>query len=121
MSRTSKDEWKLPGGEIVALSQDEMPPAGEIVWNGYDYEKQEWVYNGKKDTRSIEELRAAFRAKRRTCPACGQATLDPEPVLNSLSRYCPKEICNDCGNREAFEGDFWHGNALHGALRPGAN
>ena len=59
MSRTSKDEWKLPDGSILALTQDQEPPAGAIVWNGYDYEKQEWVFEGKKDTRTLEEIRAA--------------------------------------------------------------
>lgn len=46
--RTSKDEYKLLNGEIVALSQMETPPEGAIVWNGYDYSKQCWMENGQK-------------------------------------------------------------------------
>jgi len=44
--RTSKDTYK--DGKL---------------WNGYDYEKQEWVFEGKKDTRSLEELRAVKEPK----------------------------------------------------------
>ena len=42
------------------------------------------------------------------CPVC-DGSLEPELVMNSLSRYTDAYICNGCGNREAFEGDFWHG------------
>ena len=138
--RKSGDEYKLPNGEIVGVSLSEKPPQGARIWNGYDYENQYWVYNGVRDTRTLEELRAAIEAKRgfmdecneddiscsihtnhgNKCPACGRQTLKKEEVQNALSRYCGKYICSDCGMREAFEGDFWHGNALHGAIRQGA-
>ena len=41
------------------------------------------------------------------CPACNKRTLDKEEVMNALSRYRDVYICNDCGTREAFKGDFW--------------
>jgi hypothetical protein len=56
--RTSKDIWLLLSGELIALSQDEKPPQGATVWNGYDYALQCWIFEGRRDTRSIEELRA---------------------------------------------------------------
>ncbi len=54
--RTSKDEYRLPNGEIIALSQMEQPPEDAKIWNGYDYKNQHWVYKGNKDTRTLEEL-----------------------------------------------------------------
>ena len=54
--RTSKDEWRYPDGSIVALSQDQTPPDGATVWNGYDYRRQMWIHNGKHDTRTLAEL-----------------------------------------------------------------
>ncbi len=56
--RTSKDEYKLPTGEVVALSQNEQPPTGARIWNGYDYQRQYWVRNGERDTRTLEQLRS---------------------------------------------------------------
>ena len=58
--RTSKDEYKLLTGEIVAISQSEQPPEGARIWNGYDYEKQCWIFNGEHDTRTLEELKASL-------------------------------------------------------------
>lgn len=58
--RTSRDEYKLPNGNIVAISQMEKPPEGSVIWNGYDYVNQFWVYNGKKDVRTLEELKIAI-------------------------------------------------------------
>ena len=68
--RTSKDVYKLPDGTIVALSQDQAPPEGSVIWNGYDYRNQYWVLDGKRDTRTLEELRATlkFCYKCRTVP-----------------------------------------------------
>lgn len=58
--RTSKDQYKLPSGEIVSISQMERPPQGAVIWNGYDYQNQVWVFQGKKDTRTLEELKASI-------------------------------------------------------------
>lgn len=60
MSRTSKDEYVLPTGEHIFVGGQDTVPAGATLWNGYDYGKQEWIYQGKRDTRSLEELRAAI-------------------------------------------------------------
>jgi len=60
--RTSKDEYKLSSGEIIALSQNEQPPENAKIWNGYDYKNQYWVYQGKKDTRTLEELRKTIES-----------------------------------------------------------
>ena len=117
--RTSTNQYRLPTGELVYQHDERNLPTGAILWNGYDYEKQCWIYKGERDTRTLEELRESIEASK--CPACGRATLRENEVENALSRYCSKHICNDCGMREAFEGDFWHGNALHGEIRAGAN
>lgn len=47
MSRVSNDEYKEVDGV-------------RILWNGYDYDKQYWVFEGKRDTRTLEELQATF-------------------------------------------------------------
>lgn len=57
MSRISKDEYKLNGESIFIGGMDEVPEGAEL-WSGYNYDKQEWWFNGKKDTRTLEELRA---------------------------------------------------------------
>ena len=57
--RTSKDIWKLQSGELIALSQNEAPPEGATVYSGYDYQKQQWMYEGKVDTRTLAELKAS--------------------------------------------------------------
>ncbi len=56
--RTSNDEYKLCNGSIVSLNQNTEPPKGAVIWNGYDYENQCWIYQGEKDTRTLEQLRA---------------------------------------------------------------
>ena len=58
--RFSKDQYRLQDGRIVGVSQSEEAPEGATLWNGYDYVKQEWVFEGKKDERTIEELKAAI-------------------------------------------------------------
>lgn len=60
MSRTSNDQYKLVTGEIIELNQMQEVPQGAILWNGYDYEKQYWVYNGERDTRTLEELQSSL-------------------------------------------------------------
>lgn len=50
MTRISNDEYRTVDGV-------------RKLWSGYDYEKQEWVYEGKKDTRTLEELQASINSK----------------------------------------------------------
>lgn len=62
--RKSCDQYRLPHGVIVnapteAIRQEILKDGG-VLWNGYDYDQQHWVYQGKKDTRTLEELRAAM-------------------------------------------------------------
>lgn len=47
MTRVSSDQYKMVDGV-------------RVLWNGYDYEKQFWVFEGKRDTRTLEELQATF-------------------------------------------------------------
>lgn len=59
--RTSHDQYKFTAdGPIVYVPQTVEPPENAFLWNGYDYEKQEWIFEGKKDTRTLEELRATI-------------------------------------------------------------
>jgi hypothetical protein len=58
--RTSKDEYKTLDGSLVAVSQDQKPPQGAVIWNGYDYKNQFWVFNGEKDTRTLEQLKESL-------------------------------------------------------------
>ena len=58
--RTSKDLYKLITGEIIELNQNQEPPAGSTLFTGYDYNAQRWMYQGKPDTRTLEELQASI-------------------------------------------------------------
>lgn len=60
MSRVSCDQYRLEDGTIVPVSGDERPPEGATLWNGYDYDNQYWVHEGKRDTRTLEELQRAM-------------------------------------------------------------
>lgn len=41
------------------------------------------------------------------CPGCNLTPLDIEnPAMDKLSRYGHGYICNSCGTKEAFLGDF---------------
>jgi hypothetical protein len=59
----SCDQYRLPNGLIVNCTseaiEEQIKQDGGKLWNGYDYEKQEWVYHGKKDTRTLEDLQKA--------------------------------------------------------------
>lgn len=37
------------------------------------------------------------------CPRCGQASMDENLCMNTLSRRVDVYICNDCGTDEAIE------------------
>lgn len=63
--RTSRDVYKNALGALIQLSQNEqsrefIAAHGLTLWSGYDYDRQEWVHEGKKDTRTLEELRASI-------------------------------------------------------------
>ena len=63
MSRQSCDQYKLPSGIIVNAPQsviEEVIKDGGVLWNGYDYQRQFWVFHGERDTRTLEELRSAM-------------------------------------------------------------
>lgn len=64
MSRKSCDQYRLPSGIVVnvptAAILDEVLKDGGVLWNGYDYKRQFWVYKGERDVRTLEELRAAI-------------------------------------------------------------
>ena len=45
MSRQSNDLYKIVNGV-------------KVLWHGYDYEKQCWVYEGEKDIRTLEQLQS---------------------------------------------------------------
>lgn len=65
--RTSHDIYKLPDGSTVAIDGMTPPPVGATLWKGYDYDQQFWVWEGKRDTRTLDELRADI--KRSLAPA----------------------------------------------------
>jgi len=54
--RTSNDEYRLPDNTIISINQNTQPPKNAVIWNGYDYQNQYWVLQGKRDTRTLEEL-----------------------------------------------------------------
>ena len=63
--RMSRDEYVNPLGAKILLGQNEQ--SQEFIkehrlklYNGYDYVNQCWIHNGKKDERSLEELRAGM-------------------------------------------------------------
>lgn len=58
--RISKDLYKLENGVIVSVGQNETAPINSKLWCGYDYVAQLWVFEGKKDTRTLEELKASI-------------------------------------------------------------
>jgi hypothetical protein len=62
--RKSCDQYRLPNGVIVnctsAEIEKEILKDGGVLYNGYDYQKQYWVYKGERDTRTLEELRQAM-------------------------------------------------------------
>ena len=59
--RTSHDIYKLIDGTLVALDQMTAPPEGATLWNGYNYDKQKWWYQGQEDTRTIEQMKQDTR------------------------------------------------------------
>jgi len=48
--RISNDIYKITNGK-------------KILWKGYDYKNQYWVFKGKRDTRTLEELIKQNRPK----------------------------------------------------------
>lgn len=62
--RISKDEYKLLSGELVEVGGMDEVPEGATLWNGYNYKTQEWWFEGKKDVRTLEQLREDMNAKK---------------------------------------------------------
>ena len=58
--RISKDIYKTVEGELVAIDQMTEPPTNSKIWEGYDYEHQYWVSEGKRDTRTLDEIKNAM-------------------------------------------------------------
>ena len=63
--RMSADEYILPSGEIVAVEPNVSAEVQVLypnakLWNGYNYERQEWVFKGQKDIRTLAELKASL-------------------------------------------------------------
>jgi len=52
--RFSIDQYRFKNGLIVNAFKT---PKGAILWNGYDYKNQCWVFEGKEDTRTLYEIR----------------------------------------------------------------
>lgn len=51
----------MPDGvTTVAVGGNVTPPEGATLYHGYDYENQYWVYEGKRDTRTLEEIKNAL-------------------------------------------------------------
>lgn len=63
MSRRTINEYKLPDGNFVLEGDESKLPEGSVLWNGYDYGKQQWVHNGAKDERTPEELTRAMESE----------------------------------------------------------
>ena len=59
--RTSNDIYKTSAGELIELDQMTRIPDGAIIWQGFDYERQIWIYNGVEDKRTLEELQAEIK------------------------------------------------------------
>ena len=58
--RTSKDIYQLKNKKLVAVGQGVEPPEGSKLWIGYNYQLQEWWFEGKKDVRTLTEIRTAI-------------------------------------------------------------
>ncbi len=55
--RKSSDIYKLSNGKLVIINLDTRPPANATLWRGYDYDNQFWVFEGKRDCRSLSEIK----------------------------------------------------------------
>lgn len=52
--RFSIDRYKLKNGLVISAFK---APRGAVLWKGYDYKNQCWVFEGKEDTRTLYEIR----------------------------------------------------------------
>ena len=98
--RTSKDQYKTKKGNIIAVSQNEKAPEGSKIWNGYDYKNQYWVYQGKKDERTLVEIRMTTNEPIVICFRCGLK--DYESVMNKIGRNGDEHcwLCDTCKDNE---------------------
>lgn len=57
--RQSCNQYKLEDGSLVN-APDNTAPDNSILWMGYDYAEQCWYFEGKPDTRTLEQLKMAL-------------------------------------------------------------
>jgi len=55
--RTSNDIYRKKDGSFISINQNTEPPKDAVIWNGYDYQNQYWVFNGEKDNRTLKDLK----------------------------------------------------------------
>ena len=63
--RISKDIYKLENGDFIVLDQKTKPPVNSKLWSGYNYKLQEWWFEGKKDKRTLEQIKLCFGTKKK--------------------------------------------------------
>jgi hypothetical protein len=56
MTRISTDIYKLPSGELITVLPYNQPPKQAVLWFGYNYKGQYWVYKGKRDRRTLGQI-----------------------------------------------------------------
>lgn len=92
--------------EYIALEKDLKSMLDQYRYNDsdgqIDYFDTNFYGHVQLSWEFVNELKGI-----KLCPACGYRELDKNEAANSLSRYREAYICNPCGTREAFEGDFW--------------
>ena len=62
--RTSNDTYKMSDGSLKNIDQITSIPLNATLWQGYDYINQYWVYEGKRDVRTLEQLQQAINKER---------------------------------------------------------
>lgn len=55
--RNSNDIYKLSNGKLISINQMTKSPKDSKLYTGYDYDLQEWRFEGKKDIRTLKELK----------------------------------------------------------------
>ena len=106
--RTSCDQYKLPKGQVVnAPTEDikqEILKDGGILWKGYDYDNQYWVFEGKRDTRTLEELQASIDESTRSLKKSAEKIgAKHKLIINSF--YDTQAECL-CGWHLVFTGEM---------------
>lgn len=55
--RTSPDIYKLPNNTLIFIDGTMTPPANSKLWSGYDYDRQLWIFKGKAENRTIDQMK----------------------------------------------------------------